>query len=626
MPNYITLNNDVDLEYILPDSFALNTTSSQSFIMQLKEIDVLPFNKCKILYSWNKWDFSRYTQRNIIKDFLKFDFELVAENFRDDAKNYVLFKILENINKVQTIKGDFLYIYKFLNYVDSKGYYHVEDVELSIIKEFRKSLEQNGMSYTNIAAFLYAIGSFYKCYSVNFKDLMTKELKEILKIDRKLLKIVNEENKIPDIPRDYYDNFLSSIIRIIDDNEAPFYIRATACIYLILSQTGLRISEALELEVNMLKETTIFNGDKAYFLQYRTWKRESGNNTFSIIETFVNELCKKGYDILVEIYKDKRIKLNLPYLFLGGDKMKDISQFPVNSSSFSSFQEKLLIFIDYNNYMKTINLDENKYPQLSCRKIKNSAKEFGKMYSYVKTLTFPSSHQFRVHVCSELYKAGVPLQYIEKFMAHLSEEMKGYYVRITPNNPQEDIEFAYKTLEKIVTGETKLLGGTGDLPGKIGEFIEQNQYNIAKDTKIIVQELIKRIPVRQKSGGVCIKSSIRECVTDYETDEFYCSYGVCPNIFHFYFMADFSYSMAKECEQSFIYHKEKRFLKQAQKELYKLQRRVKEKLIPELDELKKVIDRKGAKAVLEEYPTLLEIMLNIDSIYEEAEKWLKFKL
>jgi hypothetical protein len=88
--------------------------------------------------------------------------------------------------------------------------------------------------------------------------------------------------------------------------------------------------------------------------------------------------------------------------------------------------------------------------------------------------------------------------------------------------------------------------------------------------------------VRQKSGGVCIKSSIRECSTDYQTDEFYCSYGVCPNIFHFYYMADFSYSMAKESEESFLYHKEKGFLKQAQKELYKLQRRVKEKLIPEL--------------------------------------------
>jgi hypothetical protein len=89
-----------------------------------------------------------------------------------------------------------------------------------------------------------------------------------------------------------------------------------------------------------------------------------------------------------------------------------------------------------------------------------------------------------VHVCTELYNAGVPLQYIEKFMAHLSEEMKGYYVRVTPSNPQEDVEFAYKTLEKVVTGETKLLGGTGDLSGKIQEFIEQNHYNIANDTKL----------------------------------------------------------------------------------------------------------------------------------------------
>jgi integrase len=626
MSQYITLTNDLDLDCILPDSFEININAGESFIIQLKEVDILPFNKGMILYSMNIWDFSEYTQRNIDKSLLKFNFKLVVEDFIDDAKNYVLINIIENKKKVQTIYHDFIYIYKFLNYANTRGYYHVEDIDLMIVKEFIQKLEQDGQSFRAISDYKKYIRDFYKCYSVNFKDLMTQELFEVLKIDRRLLKIVQEENKIPDIPQDYYDNFLSSIIRIIDDYAAPYYIRATACIYLILSQTGLRISEVLDLEVNMLKETTIFNGDKAYFLQYRTWKREKGNNTFSIVETYINGLSKKGYDILVEIYKDKRTKLAIPYLFLGGDEMNKVSQFPITSNSFNNILERLLIYIDSNNYMKTINLDKNEYPQLSNRKITSPARRISKMYSYIKTLTFPSSHQFRVHVCTELYKAGVPLQYIEKFMAHLTEEMKGYYVRLTSSDPQEDMEFAYRTLEKVITAETKLLGGTGDLSGKIQEFIDKNHYNIANDTETIVKELVKRIPVRQKSGGVCIKSSIRECATDYATDEFYCSYGVCPNIFHFYYMADFSYNMAKECEESFIYHKEKGFLKQAQKELYKLQRRVKEKLIPELDELRAVIERKGAEAVLKEYPTLLEIILNIDCIYVEAKKWLKLKI
>ena len=91
-------------------------------------------------------------------------------------------------------------------------------------------------------------------------------------------------------------------------------------------------------------------------------------------------------------------------------------------------------------------------------------------------------------------------------------------------------------------------------------------------------------------------------------------------------MADFSYKMAKECEEAFLYNKKSGFLKQAQKELNKLQRRVKDKLIPELDELKIVINKKGSDAVISEYPILLEIILNLDSIYEESEKWLKLKM
>ena len=42
--------------------------------------------------------------------------------------------------------------------------------------------------------------------------------------------------------------------------------------------------------------------------------------------------------------------------------------------------------------------------------------------------------------------------------------------------------------------------------------------------------------------------------------------------------------------------------------------------------LRIVINKKGSDAVISEYPTLLEIILNLDSIYEESEKWLKLKM
>ena len=618
--------NDLELECVLPNEFSINAKAGEVFIEQIKIINKLPFNKGEMLYSDDVWDFSKYSKLNIVASDLRFYFDKGVDDFKDDLKNYALFKVIENKDKIQTIKGKLGHIIRFLKYANLKGYSYVEDIDYNIVDDFLKKLDKEKKSYSSITKYIYSIKNFYEFYSSNFKDIITSDLRKVLKVDPKLMSAVQAMNKTPDIPQGYYNKFVSSIIKIIDDETAPYYIRGAACIYLILSQTGLRISEVLALEIGMIKETSIFNGEKAYFLEYKTWKREKGNNSYSIEKTYINELSKKGYDKLIEIYSDKRSKMNLPYIFLGGDMMKKTSQFPVKSNSFEAFQERLFIYLDNNGYVETVNQDKEKYPNLSRKKVDDWLINSSSKYDKVDTITYPTTHQFRVHVCTELYNAGVPLQYIQKFMAHLADEMKGYYVRTTPSNPQEDIEFAYKTLENIITGDTKLLGGTGDLSLKIQEFIEKNNYNIAKDTKTIVQELAKKIPIRQKSGGVCIKSSIRECGTDYSTDEFYCSYGVCPNIFHFYYMADFSYKMAKECEEAFLYNKKSGFLKQAQKELNKLQRRVKDKLIPELDELKIVINKKGSDAVISEYPILLEIILNLDSIYEESEKWLKLKM
>ena len=47
------------------------------------------------------------------------------------------------------------------------------------------------------------------------------------------------------------------------------------------------------------------------------------------------------------------------------------------------------------------------------------------------------------------------------------------------------------------------------------------------------------------------------------------------------------------------------------------------KLIPELDELRNVIERKGVQAVLMEYPDLKDVVENLEDIYKETELWLK---
>ena len=46
-------------------------------------------------------------------------------------------------------------------------------------------------------------------------------------------------------------------------------------------------------------------------------------------------------------------------------------------------------------------------------------------------------------------------------------------------------------------------------------------------------------------------------------------------------------------------------------------------LIPELDELKKEIDNKGAEYLISRYPQLNFIINNYSDIYTEVTKWIK---
>ena len=120
-----------------------------------------------------------------------------------------------------------------------------------------------------------------------------------------------------------------------------------------------------------------------------------------------------------------------------------------------------------------------------------------------------------------------------------------------------------------------------------------------------------------------MKGGKRECALDAETDEFYCAYGVCPNNFHLFYMADVSYERYLTLKNTYTYNKNNGFLRQSEKEKFKLINTVQDILIPELDEVKKEVDKKGKVAVEEKYPKLRYIIENFDSIYEEAIGWMR---
>lgn len=616
MANVIVLNQ-LELEYELEDGFELNTLRTQSYIERLKKIDKLPLNKGVIYFSDNLWDFSKYTTLNIPKKNLIFNYELCADEFKDDVKAYVLITLLDNKNKIQSINRNFDEICKYFNFISSKNIFSIDTINISRLSEYIKEKEYLAPKSVNLLKI--SIKSFYRFYSLNYKNLLTKEINNLLKENNsEAFRAECEERKYKNIPEEYFNKLILHILSIIDNEAEKLEFRATACVLLILSQTGLRISEVLDLSIDSLKEKILFNDEKRYYLEYKTWKREYGNNNYSIEKTFINDLSLKGFNKLLTLHEDNREKKETNLLYVS----TRTRTLPVPSPSFN--KSMLSFFSYYGEALDAID-SENNYPELKSTQIHD--KYHMNLHPYAKTLTYPETPQYRVHVCTELYNKGVPLQYIRKFMGHLTSQMEGYYVRPKENQVQEDISFSKKVLKDVLSGDINLLGpNANEFAKRLKEFLKVNNYNVATNIDEIVETLSNTIPIRNKTGGVCIKSSpLRECSKDSMTNELYCAYGVCPNIFHFFYMVKVSYRKGKELVETITLNIKRGHKKQVQKELNMLKIIITQKIIPELDELKKELVKKGSQKILLEYPDLVEIVENFDSIYKEVKAWINLK-
>ena len=624
--NVITIS-EFDIQYELPDDFQLRAGKSKHYIETLQQINQLPFSKGVIYYSDDVWDFSQYTSLNVQKSKLKFNFSGLADTLKDDAKNYVLLKILENKNKVQSIHRNYSEVRKFFNYLADRNIFHGKDAGISIIKDYLQTVRGKN----SIIALRFAKGvlkDYYMQYCANFEDISTPGLLSLFDQDSvREYKAHQNAHKSADIPQEYYNKFVSACMTMLNDESLDFAYRGAAGVYIILSQTGLRIGEILGITADGLKTVRIFDGQEADYLEYQTWKRESGNNTASTVRTFVNPLCRQAFVTLLKIYDERRKELGMNYLYMGGTMMNTADSFPIDTEAFRRQAWRFLVKMDDMGLLETVNLPDSAYPMLVHAKTTDQQIKCPKRLSgIVQTITYPDTQQFRFHVCTELHRQGVPLKYVQTFMSHLTFDMARYHVHPV-STPQENMEYSLKILREVVTGKTRLLGDGKGLSEKIQDFIQKNNFRVETDLDEICRLLAEKIPIRQKTGGVCIKSSqLRDCSKDGPTNEFYCAYGVCPNIYHFYYMADISYRQCKELTETIAFNRTRNHMKQVQKETNMLQTIASKRLIPELDELKAVIKREGIEQVYLEHPELQEIIENLETIEKEADAWKSFRL
>lgn len=594
-------------ELTLDTSYTLNT-SGNDFISRIIESNKLPFSKYNIYYSDTIWDFSTHSTTHISPTKQKFNFENISPCFQQDIKKYLLVQLIENRIKFQSIHRKFSCLRVFFNYLYSNNIYSIQEVHSEQLEGFLEGVSNT--SPITQQKYKEAILNFYTFYSNHIVAILTPEIVSLLSSSNStLIKVQAENNKYPNIPSNYFNNLMICLIKSLNTDIEPIDLKATACLLIILSQTGLRAAELAALEIDNLKYLTLYDGTIRYFLEYKTWKRESGNNVFSTEKTYVNDLTYKAFSTLVDLLKEERLKRDTKYLFF----VQATKKVPLVTQRLRD--NFLKYYFTHRTELGCINCPD-KFPELQKT-----------LYQGKYVLSYPATPQYRVRVCTELYNNNVPLAFIQKFMGHLSAEMQGYYVR-PKTDVQEDIEFSKKVILGILSSDTKLLGSNAEsFTKRINDFIKENHYSISTDINSIAETLLDTIPIRAKSGGVCIKSSkFRECTNDSFTNKFYCAYGVCPNVFHFYYMSNISYRQCLELKETITLNITRKHLKQAQKEINMLNTVLSNKLLPELEELSDMLSKKGHSYIITTYPDLEYIVNNLEDIYKEIEQWQQLKI
>ena len=579
-------------------------------------VDKVPTRDMKISFNDNIWDFNPYYD-GINSSTYTLNFIGFPDSIRDYIKFYALHSIMVR-RKISTIKTritafksiiarlmsspdstiSLLTTDDFCNYIDNK------DVSTSL---------KHNMYVASFMILSFIKNNYRLPLLINISTLKKRAAKE-----RKLNNA--EDNKLPDIPDEYFNAILSAAVKVMRDNKAEYNRRATACEIVMLSQLGLRIGDLTALRSkDRIKKTIPGTGHKISYIHYRSRKPSKPHDKMLEFDIFCTELCSEAIDVLIKIRKQNPLSNDNDYLYVLLTGMHTKDTLPVTNTKFGAkYKQFIYEELGEKSLLDWQGISKTKYRPYGSR---------GENHDIV-LLSVPDTRQFRVHLCSSLYNNyNVPLEFIRRYMGHLSEYMMGYYVR-PKDTHQEDIAYAEKTIREIAGEEDlRLLGGTApnDLKENIKQFIAEKQIDVMIDAKAVIDAFGDKLIIRGKRGGMCIKASIMPCAKDKRTNALYCSYNLCPNLFHFFYMADASYEDFKTLQETYKAAKKNGHVREAEKELYKLRELCGKTLNPELDELQREINRKGVENVIKSHPSLLPIIEDINNIREEIKKWMTIK-
>lgn len=601
-----------------------------------------------IFFSDDYWDFSKWNKLNREKGNYKFEFSSISTTF----KYYIKIRVLKNLflfdNTFSTAKPKFYNVIRFIKWLEQEQLTLLEQIDLYNIKRYFKQEHFQTVCEEYLHHNKYAIKEFIEEIEnkhgskVSFLDVY-EYLEEK---DSGLVKAQREEGKHPFIHQNVLNKMVSLAIKDMDNITLSLTDRMSSCMVVLLAETGMRIGEFEILEINKLKELSINDEDEIfYFLEFITFKTTVEKDG-RIAISFMTSNAVKAYKTLLDLTKERREKTNTNYLYITpkGTKYSAISVLRKHHIRFFVRHQSELEF----NKMSQKNL---KNYHLWIPKMENitqgtrgivSHQDIGKKIYYV------TPHQYRVTCATILYEKGYKLDWIREHMNHLDDAMTAHYIRIRDlENKKEQLKQTFRlrankdgslletNIEKINNESIKQELLDEELKKEyllINKFLKKLEkkkikLNLFNDIDEVIDILLlSDTPLIETELGYCASNALsilceRQKYISTINDAYYIGPYV-PNIDSL----NFNYTRYLE-KTKIIYHnmnlfeKDERYRNQYELEMNGLKKFIKNRLLPELEELKGEVIILGVENVVKKYDGIEHIAKNIDEIISEVLQW-----
>ncbi|AMN31983.1 tyrosine-type recombinase/integrase [Clostridium perfringens] len=605
-------------------------------------------------YTDNVWNYNLFnTENKPFEDYI-INFNSIVPKYIEYVKLFALRQLVIRGNRVVTVRDKVEILKEFTTFLEKRNIIYMESITVALIKEY---FDNMNITEKRVSKKKNIIKDFLKVISmnasVNYKDIYKylsvinkqKEKQEIEKGKHKLIPYKNISNKAS-----VFDNIVSLAIKDLLNDNLSIKRRTTACMIVILAETGMRIGEFRILQSDKLKKIerpSLPNLDKSiessktesYILEFYTYKTtiSDGNWTY----TFMTPNAVLAYETLKDIMSVRRKKSNSNYLILN-----QFNNLYNNSSSLWNLNKEF-----YFNHKEELNIGSmsseirNKFSIWTITK--NDFKRSNGLFTPEgKKIYYITPHQYRVTCATILYcREHKKLEWIRRHMNHLSTEMTEHYIREEAKR-QQKVGIAKALISRSNSDGTQL---ETDI-NKISDPDIKNELKNEKFKKAYndINKFLKLVSSNPKKLN--IKRNINEIIDllyEYElpmtdVDVGYCMLDtlevMCETQNRLTMLEDFNiqiptldslYLSYKRFQDkikiieynSKLYKINDNYIESYQRELNSMSLLINKRLLPELKILEEEIKKRDNEDIITKYSNLSLILNNFNDIKKEVLEW-----